>query len=68
MDGEESLERLRAIDPGLRVVLSSGYSETEVRRRFSGKAPSAFLQKPYTAAALAAKVDAVLRRAEEPVL
>jgi CheY-like chemotaxis protein len=67
-DAEESLDRLRAIDPGLRVVLSSGYSETDVWRWTAGKAPAGFLQKPYTAAALTAKVEAILRGAEESVV
>jgi len=52
LDGEAVLERLREIDPNVRVILSSGFSESEATRRFEGKHLSGFLQKPYTAQSL----------------
>ena len=52
LDGEAVLERLREIDPDVRIILSSGFSETEATRRFEGKHLSGFLQKPYTAQSL----------------
>jgi PAS domain S-box-containing protein len=60
MGGEEALRELQAIDPAVRVVLSSGFNEVEAIRRFAGKRLAGFLQKPYTAAALASKVKQVL--------
>lgn len=63
MDGEETLERLLALKPRLRVLLSSGFNEVEVVRRFSAKNPAGFIQKPYTAARLASAVKAALQQA-----
>jgi nitrogen-specific signal transduction histidine kinase/CheY-like chemotaxis protein len=60
MNGEEALRELQSIDPDVRVVLSSGFSEVEAIRRFAGKRLAGFVQKPYTAAALARTVKQVL--------
>jgi PAS domain S-box-containing protein len=64
MSGEEALDLIRGINPGVPVILSSGHSETEAVRRFAGKGLAGFLQKPYTAAGLAEKVQSVLRAAQ----
>lgn len=61
MDGEEALRQIRAIDPEIPVVLSSGFKESEAVRRFDGKGLAGFIQKPYTASALAEKVRKVVR-------
>ena len=61
LDGEATLERLRAIRSGVRVVLSSGFSESEALRRFGDRRLGGFLQKPYTAAVLARKIKQALR-------
>jgi PAS domain S-box-containing protein len=47
LSGEETLEKLQQIDPNVRVILSSGYSEAEVSRRFEGKGLVGFIPKPY---------------------
>ena len=60
MSGEEALRRLQAINPKVKVLLSSGYNEVEAVQRFAGKGLAGFIQKPYTAAALAEKVKEVL--------
>jgi CheY-like chemotaxis protein len=61
LDGEAVLERLREIDPNVRIVLSSGFSASEAIRRFEGRNLSGFLQKPYTAQALGMCVKTALR-------
>jgi CheY-like chemotaxis protein len=61
MSGAETFAKLRQIDPDLPVILSSGLSEAEAGHRFRGHGLAGFLQKPYTAAALARKVRAVVR-------
>jgi hypothetical protein len=38
------------------VVLSSGFSEAEMLRRFEGKRLTGFIQKPYRSAKLVEKV------------
>ena len=52
LDGEQCFLELRRIDPGVRVVMSSGFSEHEVTRKFLGKGIAGFVQKPYKLAAL----------------
>jgi FixJ family two-component response regulator len=47
MGGEETLYQLLSIDPEAKVILSSGYSESEITRRFIGSGLTDFLQKPY---------------------
>ena len=48
MDGEETLRELRHIDPEVKVLLCSGYTEKEIERRFYGRKPHGFLHKPYS--------------------
>jgi nitrogen-specific signal transduction histidine kinase/CheY-like chemotaxis protein len=59
MSGEQTLVELKKIDPDVHVVLSSGFNEVEAIRRFEGRGLAGFIQKPYTAAALVAKIAAV---------
>ena len=63
MAGEEALDRLRQLRADIPVLLSSGFSEEEALKRFQGKGLSGFLQKPYTATALARKIKLAMRRA-----
>ena len=56
MDGEQTLVELRRIDPGVQVLLSSGYDPSSSTRAPLGGRVASFLQKPYTAQALVAAV------------
>jgi len=67
MDGQACFSKLKMIQPNVRVILSSGYSEQDATNRFAGKGLAGFIQKPYTVEALAKKIDEVLR-AEQPVV
>ena len=60
MSGEETLRNLRQINPEIRVLLMSGYSEQEASSRFNGKGINAFMQKPYTPQDLQEKIQEVL--------
>jgi PAS domain S-box-containing protein len=60
MSGEETLPHLRALQPDLDVIVSSGYSETETLRLFRGARVSGFIQKPYTVRDLAREVKSAL--------
>ncbi len=60
MGGEETLGVLQQKCPGLKVLLMSGYGESEALRLFAGKGISSFLQKPFTAQRLAEQVKSVL--------
>ena len=61
MDGEECFRELRKIRPGVRVILSSGYHESDLMHRFAGKGLSGFVQKPYQLATLAEKLKQALK-------
>ncbi|MDU0457700.1 MAG: response regulator [Geobacteraceae bacterium] len=52
MDGEHCFRRLRQLNPDIKVIMSSGFSEEEVIQKFAGKGFSGFIQKPYKLSAL----------------
>ncbi|MBN8611332.1 MAG: PAS domain S-box protein [Deltaproteobacteria bacterium] len=60
MSGAEVLTRLQAIDPDVRVVLASGYSEGDVTRLFEAGGIRGFVSKPFTAETLVERVLAAL--------
>jgi len=60
MNGEDALKKIKAIRPDIPVVLSSGYNEVEAVSRFETSGLAGFLQKPYTATALAGKIRKAL--------
>ena len=62
LDGRATLRRLRALDPGVKVLLSSGYSEGDAALQCLAIEcePNGFVQKPYTSAELRATLRSVL--------
>lgn len=60
MDGQQAFNAMRMIMPGVKVLLMSGFSESEAINRFSTKAPAAFIQKPYTPEILVSKVVGII--------
>jgi len=63
LSGEDTLRALRADDPGLPIVLMSGYSEHEVQGLVGRDGPTTFLQKPFRAPDLYAAVARALEEA-----
>lgn len=61
LDGAEAFRELKMIDPGVRVILTSGFNEEDAAHRFNGKGLAGFLQKPYHLAELREKLSEVLR-------
>ena len=57
LSGEETFGRLREIDPGVRVILSSGYDQHEATLRFTASGPAGFIQKPYRPQQLLAEIE-----------
>jgi signal transduction histidine kinase/CheY-like chemotaxis protein len=47
LDGEQAFNGLRIIRPDVKVIISSGYNEQDVTRKFDGKGLAGFVQKPY---------------------
>jgi CheY-like chemotaxis protein len=60
MGGEETLAELKRVHPGVKVILSTGYSESDALKKFAGQGLAGFLQKPYTAVQLAEEVKNVV--------
>ncbi len=56
MSGEETLAQLQAINPNVNVILSSGYSESNVTALIAQKDHVKFLAKPYKIDHLLAKI------------
>jgi len=61
MNGRELMRQLVRRRPGVRVLYLSGYSDEAVERHGVLDPGTAFMQKPFTPAALAAKVRTVLQ-------
>jgi len=47
MNGDDVIDELINIDPDVKVIIISGYSEEEMLIRFNGKKIHGFLQKPF---------------------
>jgi CheY-like chemotaxis protein len=60
MGGAELVPILNHDYPGLRVIVTSGYSEEDVRKDLPPGVIAGFLQKPYTLSTLIEKVDVIL--------
>jgi YesN/AraC family two-component response regulator len=60
MGGPETFRELRSIRSDVKVILTSGYSEQEVNRRFLGEGIAGFIQKPYRLQELRSCLDRVL--------
>ena len=52
MNVEETFRELRRLNPAVRVVMSSGYTENDITSRFAGKGLAGFVHKHYTMALL----------------
>jgi PAS domain S-box-containing protein len=61
-DGEVCYREMRRVQPGVKVVLSSGYNEQDIVNRFAGKGLAGFIQKPYTTEELLAKIREALEK------
>ncbi len=62
MDGEQCFRELKAINPEVKVVISSGYNELEVSQKFIGKGISGFVQKPYKLSVLRGIIKKLLQQ------
>ncbi|HEY1308474.1 MAG TPA: ATP-binding protein [Vicinamibacterales bacterium] len=60
LTGPQTVDRLRAANPSLRVLFISGYDRSDAIHREVASGQSTFLQKPFTSAELAAKVRSML--------
>jgi PAS domain S-box-containing protein len=63
MGGAETFQELKGIEPGVRVLLSSGYSLDGEAQQAMAAGARGFIQKPYRLAGLSHKVAEILGRA-----
>ena len=61
MNGKEVLIELKKINPTVKVIMQSGYSEDELNHLMGDVKPSAFIQKPYSPKALVSLTTKTLR-------
>ena len=61
MDGKEAFLQMKARDPEVKVVLTSGYSEQESIETLAGLRPVGFIQKPFNLQALTRVLELALR-------
>ncbi|MFP5211949.1 MAG: response regulator, partial [Acidobacteriota bacterium] len=62
MNGPETFRELRRIDPNVRVILSSGYSQSEISSRFAETGLAGYVEKPYTLSALKEVIRPILAK------
>lgn len=60
MNGREAFEALRQIDPGAKVLMSSGYVSEEDAKYVLSRGAVGFLRKPYRLSALASVIREIL--------
>jgi len=61
LNGRQLADHARLLDPGLRILFSSGHTEDPILRTAGRDPRSAFLAKPYRRADLAAKLAGLIR-------
>ncbi len=61
MSGKEVVDALQAINPAVKIIISSGYSEDEVDKKIGRAKVSGFIQKPYRLQSLLALVQSVIK-------
>ncbi len=60
MDGQEALSEIRKLNPEVKVMLMSGYSETEFFRKHGLQSPAPFIAKPFTKDTLGQRIREML--------
>ena len=65
MDGEDVFNRLRELDPGISVVLSSGFTNQEKLERMLARGLRGFIPKPFTQQRLLEQVRVIVASAQE---
>ncbi|MFA5905204.1 MAG: response regulator, partial [Desulfobacula sp.] len=64
MSGQQAFEKIRAIDPDIKVMVSSGYSREEEIEKMMQKGCDGYILKPFDMATLSKKLDMVLKTRE----
>ena len=62
LDGKQAFLRMKAMDAGVRVVLTSGYNELDAMKDFLGRGLAGFLPKPYQWTQFQSVIQAAVER------
>ena len=62
MGGRETLVKLREIDPGVRAIVSSGYSQDAAMTRYRDHGFRGVVSKPYSVSELTQEVEQAIGR------
>ena len=65
MSGQQVFEKIRALDPDIKVLVSSGYSREEEISKMMQKGCDVYILKPFDMSTLSKKLDAVLKTREK---
>ena len=68
MNGAEELAEIRKMEPQAKVILTSSYDGQDTVASLSGAEGVEFLQKPYLARTLVAKLASILENKDQAVL
>lgn len=60
MDGEEAYMELIRLNPEVKIIISSGYSDAEISSKFTEKNNVCFIQKPFRTDTLKKTIDQIL--------
>ena len=61
MGGPETFEAIKALNPDVKVIFSSGYSVNRIAREIMDKGCRAFIQKPFSIETISQKIRDVLQ-------
>ncbi|MCM2285419.1 MAG: response regulator [Desulfobacula sp.] len=64
MSGQQAFEKIRAIDPDIKIIVSSGYSREEEIEKMMQKGCDGYILKPFDMATLSKRLDGVLKTRE----
>ncbi len=67
LDGDAVFDELRALNPDISVVLSSGFAEQSKISSMLGQGLRGFIPKPYTSERLLMQVRSILDASRQPV-
>ncbi len=62
LSGPEVLQELQQLRPDIPVLVTSGHTESHTREIFAGRKVAGFLQKPFSAQVLVARISAALEQ------
>ncbi len=62
MGGGEAYDKMKEINPKVKVLLSSGYSIDSQAREILARGCDAFIQKPFSMKELSAKIREILEK------